>query len=106
MPSGRAWTKNEPAGARILPPFLHHIHQQGRQKDQVGRCGNYQRKGGQPAQGLDPAKSYKISELNPAPARPAMEQEGKTFTGAELMRDGILPSCSKALEASVIELRP
>ena len=56
-------------------------------------------------QGLDPAKSYKISELNPAPGRPAMEQEGKTFTGEELMRDGISPSCSKALEASVIELR-
>jgi alpha-galactosidase len=55
-------------------------------------------------QGLDPAKSYKISELNPAPGRPAMEQEGKTFTGEELMRDGISPSCSKALEASVIEL--
>jgi hypothetical protein len=34
-----------------------------------------------------------------------MEQEGKTFTGEELMRDGFSPSCSKALEASVIELR-
>lgn len=56
-------------------------------------------------QGLDPAKHYTISELNPAPGRPAMEQEGKTFTGEELMRNGILPSSSKALEASVIELR-
>jgi alpha-galactosidase len=55
-------------------------------------------------QGLDPAKNYTIQELNPAPGRPAMEQEGKTFTGAELMRDGIVPSCSKSLEACVIEL--
>ena len=55
-------------------------------------------------QGLDPARHYTINELNPAPGRTAMEQEGKTFTGEELMRDGISPSCSKALEASVIEL--
>ena len=56
--------------------------------------------------GLDPARQYTISELNPAPGRAAMEQEGGTFTGAELMRDGILPSCSKALEACIIELHP
>jgi alpha-galactosidase len=55
-------------------------------------------------QGLDPAKHYTIGELNPAPGRSAIEQEGKTFTGEELMRDGISPSCSKALEACVIEL--
>jgi alpha-galactosidase len=55
-------------------------------------------------QGMDPARHYTINELNPAPGRTAMEQEGKTFTGEELMRDGISPSCSKALEASVIEL--
>ena len=55
-------------------------------------------------QGLDPARRYKINELNPAPGRVTMEQENKTFTGEELMRDGIAPSCSKALEASVIEL--
>ena len=33
-------------------------------------------------------------------------QEGKTLTGAELMRDGIMPSCAHALEASVISLAP
>jgi alpha-galactosidase len=55
-------------------------------------------------QGLDPAKNYTIHELNPAPGRAAIPQEGKTFTGEELMRDGILPSCSKAIEACVIEL--
>jgi len=55
-------------------------------------------------QGLDPEKRYTINELNPAPGRAAMEQEGQTFTGEELMRNGISPSCAKALEACVIEL--
>jgi alpha-galactosidase len=55
-------------------------------------------------QGLDPTKNYWIHELNPAPGRAAMRQEGRTFTGEELMRDGIAPSCANALEASVIEL--
>jgi alpha-galactosidase len=55
-------------------------------------------------QGLDPAKKYTVHEMNPAPGRAVMEQEGKTLTGEQLMRDGIVPSCSKELEASVIEL--
>ena len=55
-------------------------------------------------QGLDPAKRYTIRELNPAPGRPGLSQEGKSFTGEELMRDGVEPSCSKALEACAIEL--
>jgi alpha-galactosidase len=55
-------------------------------------------------QGLDPARRYTIHELNPAPGRAAIQQEGKSFTGEELMRDGVQPSCSKGLEASVIEL--
>ena len=55
-------------------------------------------------QGLDPAKNYVIHELNPEPGRAAMPQEGKTLTGEELMRDGLVPSCSHAVEASVIEL--
>jgi len=56
-------------------------------------------------QGLGPAKRYVIRELNPAPGRAPLPQEGKTLTGEELMRDGLAPSCSGALEASVIELR-
>jgi alpha-galactosidase len=56
-------------------------------------------------QGLDAAKRYTVHELNPAPGRAALPQEGQTLAGGELIRDGILPSCSKALEASVIELR-
>ena len=55
-------------------------------------------------QGLDPAKRYTVHELSPAPGRAAMSQDGKTLTGEELMRDGLMPSCSKALEACVIEL--
>ena len=55
-------------------------------------------------QGLDPTKNYTIHELNTAPGRAPMPQEGKTFTGEDLMRDGIVPSCAHAVEASVIEL--
>jgi alpha-galactosidase len=57
-------------------------------------------------QGLDLAKRYTVRELNAAPGRPALPQEGRTFTGEELMRDGIVPSCVKALEACVVELAP
>jgi alpha-galactosidase len=56
-------------------------------------------------QGLDPAKNYTVQELNRVPGRAAMPQEGKTFTGEALMRDGLAPSCSQAVEASVIELK-
>jgi alpha-galactosidase len=55
-------------------------------------------------QGLDPVKKYTVHELNPAPGRAAIPQQGKTFTGEELMHDGIVPSCTKAVEAAVIEL--
>ncbi|MGA2246327.1 MAG: alpha-galactosidase, partial [Verrucomicrobiota bacterium] len=55
-------------------------------------------------EGLDPAKLYTLHELNPAPGRVAIPQEGKSLTGAEIMRDGLIPSCSRATEASVIGL--
>lgn len=68
----------------------------------------FQLKDGEPLtarpQGLDAGKKYVIHELNPAPGRPAIPQEGKTLTGEELMRIGIVPSCSKGIEACVIEL--
>ena len=57
-------------------------------------------------QGLDRAKHYQVHELNPAPGRVAIPQEGKTLSGDDLMREGIAPACSKAIEASVIELSP
>ena len=55
-------------------------------------------------QGLDGAMRYVVRELNPPPGRASLSQEGKSFTGEELMRVGILPPCEKALEACVIEL--
>jgi alpha-galactosidase len=55
-------------------------------------------------QGLDPAKHYSVHELNPAPGRAALQQEGNALTGAELMQDGIVPCCAKAVEACVVEL--
>ncbi|MBW8864227.1 MAG: alpha-galactosidase [Verrucomicrobia bacterium] len=68
----------------------------------------FQLKDGQNAaahpQGLDSARRYAVHELNPEPGRAAMAREGKIFSGEELMRDGLLPSCSKGLEASVIAL--
>jgi alpha-galactosidase len=57
-------------------------------------------------QGLDPAKNYTLRELNPAPGRAPLPAEGKTLTGDELMRDGIVPSCHDAVEACAIELAP
>src|SRR5260221_10761521 len=41
--------------------------------------------------GLDPEMQYTIQELNPAPGRTALPQEGKTLSGEALMRDGIIP---------------
>jgi alpha-galactosidase len=57
-------------------------------------------------QGLDPARKYVVRELNPAPGRKAIAQEGRAWTGETLMRDGVSPSCAKALEACVVELAP
>jgi alpha-galactosidase len=68
----------------------------------------FQLKNGQPlpvkVQGLDPARQYVIRELNPAPGRAALPQEGKTLSGEALMREGVTPSCSKEIEACVVEL--
>lgn len=57
-------------------------------------------------QGLDPAARYTVRELNPAPGRAPLPQEGHSFTGEQLMRDGLTPSCGNALEACVVELAP
>ncbi|MCU0796676.1 MAG: alpha-galactosidase [Akkermansiaceae bacterium] len=54
--------------------------------------------------GLDPDGRYTIRELNPAPGRPAIPMEGRTLTGAEIMKSGLIPSCSKSVEACVILL--
>jgi alpha-galactosidase len=57
-------------------------------------------------QGLDATRRYIVRELNPAPGRALLAADGKSMTGKVLMRDGIIPSCSRALEACVIELAP
>jgi alpha-galactosidase len=68
----------------------------------------FQLQDGQPLpvrpQGLDPNRQYVVRELNPAPARASVPQEGKSIRGEELMQKGLLPSCSRALEACVVEL--
>jgi alpha-galactosidase len=68
----------------------------------------FQLKDGQPLpvrpQGLAPEKAYVIHELNPLPDRSALPLEGKSVKGEVLMRDGLIPSCSKRNEACVIEL--
>jgi alpha-galactosidase len=70
----------------------------------------YQLKDGQALavkpQGLDPEREYVVRELNPASGRAPIPQEGKSVKGEELLRDGVVPSCAKALEACVIELAP
>lgn len=56
-------------------------------------------------QGLGPEKEYTIRELNPLPDRAKLPLEGKSVHGDTLMRDGFIPSCSKATEACVVELQ-
>ncbi len=55
-------------------------------------------------QGLAPDKDYTIHELNPLPGRPGLPVEGNSLRGEGLMRDGIIPSCSKTEEACIVEL--
>lgn len=57
-------------------------------------------------QGLDLSRKYAINELIPVPGRAPMSRQRESFTGAELMRDGVVPSCTKANEACVVELGP
>jgi alpha-galactosidase len=68
----------------------------------------FQLKDGEPSavrpRGLDPTQHYAVRELNPALGRPALTQQQRTFTGEELMRNGVIPSCWKAVEACVVKL--
>lgn len=56
--------------------------------------------------GLDPDRRYVIHEVNPAPGRAPIEQQGKTLFGRQIMTQGLLPSCKASLEACVIALTP
>jgi alpha-galactosidase len=55
-------------------------------------------------EGLDPARQYVLHELNPAPGRQPLTLEGKSLSGEQLMREGIMPTCGKPIEACVVEL--
>ena len=55
--------------------------------------------------GLDPQSRYRIQTLNQAdPAAPRLGCEGQTLNGAALMRDGLVPTCSKAFDSAVVLL--
>jgi alpha-galactosidase len=56
-------------------------------------------------QGLAREREYTIRELNPLPTRAKLPLDGKSVRGDALMRDGFIPSCSKAFEACVVELQ-
>ena len=55
--------------------------------------------------GLDPQREYRVQEINlPAGTKSQMAKDGATIDGATLMRDGVIPPCSKELESAVIEI--
>ena len=54
--------------------------------------------------GLDPAKKYRVTELNlPAGARSRLGQNNQIIDGATLMTDGFTSPLRRALESAVIE---
>ena len=56
-------------------------------------------------QGLDPQRSYRVTEIDLAPgAASTLSLDGKTVTGATLMRDGLTPAVAKSCESAVVEL--
>jgi alpha-galactosidase len=55
--------------------------------------------------GLDPNREYRVREINlPPETKSQIAIDGKTLSGAVLMRDGIVPPCNKEFDSSVIEL--
>ena len=69
---------------------------------------SYQLKGDQPraiqVQGLDPNRSYRVSELHRLPGRSPIPQEGQLIAGRHLLDHGIDQPDSAPLQATVIEL--
>jgi alpha-galactosidase len=54
--------------------------------------------------GLDPQREYRVNEINlPTSTKSQLAKDGATISGAALMRDGIVPPCSKELDSAVIE---
>ena len=55
--------------------------------------------------GLDPQARYRIQTLNqPDETAPRLACEGQTLTGAALMRDGLVPPCTKAFDSAEVSL--
>lgn len=56
-------------------------------------------------QGLDPAKTYKVEEINNFPGqRRTFRESGKTFTGEYLMNVGVEVSANRAVTSCVLEI--
>jgi len=56
-------------------------------------------------QGLDPAKRYQVREMSLSEgAASRMAKDGEVIDGATLMRDGLVPPCTKEFDSTVIEL--
>lgn len=69
----------------------------------------YQLKDGEPApvrpQSLDPKATYRVREVNLEEGKTSsLAADGKEITGETLMRDGIAPTCRKAVESTVVML--
>ena len=55
--------------------------------------------------GLDPKRKYQVREVNlPAGAKSELDLNGKTIDGETLMRDGLVPPCSKMYDSAVVEI--
>jgi alpha-galactosidase len=55
--------------------------------------------------GLDAQRDYRVQEINVAAgAKSQLAADGKAINGSTLMRDGIVPPCTKEFDSSVIEL--
>ncbi|TWT82818.1 Alpha-galactosidase [Planctomycetes bacterium CA13] len=56
-------------------------------------------------QGLDPNRTYTITETHCVEGRAPLVDEGKTRSGADLMENGIQPSAFQAMQATIVELK-
>ena len=55
-------------------------------------------------QGLDPQRHYRVREVNlPAGTKSELPNQDKVLTGADLMRDGVVPACTREFDSAVIE---
>jgi len=57
-----------------------------------------------PLAGLDPAKQYRVSEINLYPGTKSTLEEGKIYSGAFLMNVGLNPDVSARRASVVLQL--